>query len=171
MGVSRQEYRSGLPFSSPRYSLLVATNIPIRWCKYHLSFEMCMLPVCFLKIFDFIILQLWYALKKISGMFNLCVHTWSVVSNSFSPMDCSLPGSPVHGFFQARILERVAISYSKGSSLPRDWTCISCISCTGRWILYHCVTWGDHNLYTLSHILEIISILFIIPNTMSVLCK
>ena len=38
--------------------------------------------------------------------------------------------------FQARILEHVAISFSRGSSLPRDQTQLSCISCTGRWVLY-----------------------------------
>ena len=37
-------------------------------------------------------------------------------------MNCSLPGSSVHGVFQARILEWVAISFSRGSSQPRDWT-------------------------------------------------
>ena len=37
-------------------------------------------------------------------------------------MDCSPPGSFVHEIFQARILEWVAISFSKGSSQPRDWT-------------------------------------------------
>ena len=43
-------------------------------------------------------------------------------------MGCSLPGSSVHGVFQARILEWVAISLSRGSSWTRDWTCISSIS-------------------------------------------
>ena len=38
------------------------------------------------------------------------------------PMDCSLPGSSIHGIFQARILEWVAISFSRGSSQPRDWS-------------------------------------------------
>ena len=41
-------------------------------------------------------------------------------------MDCSPPGSSVHGIFQARILERVAISFSKGSSQPRNRTQVSC---------------------------------------------
>ena len=41
------------------------------------------------------------------------------------PMDCSLPGSSVHGIFQARILEWVAIYSSRGSSRPRDRTRIS----------------------------------------------
>ena len=42
-------------------------------------------------------------------------------------MDCNSPGSSVHGIFQARILEWVAISFSRGSSPPRDGTCVSCI--------------------------------------------
>ena len=42
------------------------------------------------------------------------------------PMDCRLPGSPVHGILQARILDWVSIPFSRGSSLPRDWTQVSC---------------------------------------------
>ena len=45
------------------------------------------------------------------------------------PMDYSLPGSSVHGIFQARILERVDISFSRGSSWPRVQTWVSCSSC------------------------------------------
>ena len=41
------------------------------------------------------------------------------------PMDCSLPGSSVHGIFQARILEWVAFPFSRRSSWPRDWTWVS----------------------------------------------
>ena len=48
------------------------------------------------------------------------------------PMDCSPPGSSVHGISQARILEWVAISFPRESSRPRDRTCISCV---GRWVL------------------------------------
>ena len=58
-----------------------------------------------------------------------------------NPMDCSTPGSSVPGIFQARILEWVAISSSRGSSSPRDWTRVSCGSCIGRQILYHWATW------------------------------
>ena len=43
------------------------------------------------------------------------------------PTDCSLPGSSVHGIFQASILEWVAISFSRRSSQLRDWTQVSCI--------------------------------------------
>ena len=43
-------------------------------------------------------------------------------------MNCNLPGSSVHGIFQARILEWVSISFSRGSSQPRDRTRVSCIA-------------------------------------------
>ena len=42
-----------------------------------------------------------------------------------NPMDCSLPGSSVHGIFWARVVEWVAISFSRGSSRPRDQTRVS----------------------------------------------
>ena len=54
----------------------------------------------------------------------------------WNPRDCSPPGSSVHGVSQASRPEWVTISFSRGSSRPRDWTCVSCISCTGRQILY-----------------------------------
>ena len=41
------------------------------------------------------------------------------------PMDSSLPGSSVHGIFQAVVLEWIAISFSRGSSQTRDWTLVS----------------------------------------------
>ena len=45
-----------------------------------------------------------------------------------NPMDCSFPGSWVHGILQAKILECVAISFSRGSLKPRDQTQVSCIA-------------------------------------------
>ena len=52
-------------------------------------------------------------------------------------MDCSPPSSSVHELLQARILEWVAMSSSRGSSRPRDQTCISHVSCIGKWVFYH----------------------------------
>ena len=51
------------------------------------------------------------------------------------PMDCSLPGSSVHGILQARVLEWAAISFPRGSSQPRDWTWVSRIAgrCFNLW--------------------------------------
>ena len=63
-------------------------------------------------------------------------------------MDCSPPDSSVHGISQARILEWVAVSFSRGSSRLRDWTPVSCVSCIGRQILYYCATWETQTRYT-----------------------
>ena len=59
-----------------------------------------------------------------------------VVSNSLQPMDYRPPGSSVHGILQARILEWVAISFSRGSSNPGIEP-ESYVSCIGKQILYH----------------------------------
>ena len=67
----------------------------------------------------------WTELKCADG--RLCLTLWDHV-------DCSLPGSSVHGIFQAKTLEWVAVSYSRGSSWPRNETCISCI--TGRFFTH-----------------------------------
>ena len=64
-----------------------------------------------------------------------------------NPMDSSLPGSSVHGIFQ---VGWVAISFSRGSSWPRDWTRVSCVSCLGRQILYSCATWEAPTLAYIS---------------------
>ena len=49
------------------------------------------------------------------------------MSNSCDLLNCTAPGFSVHGISQARILEWVAISFSRGSSQPRDWSHLSCI--------------------------------------------
>ena len=66
---------------------------------------------------------------------------WTVLScvQLCDPIDCIPQVFSVHGISQVRILEWVSIPYSRGSSWPRDRTCISCVSCIGRWILDH---WG-----------------------------
>ena len=59
------------------------------------------------------------------------------------PMDYSPPGFSVHGISQGRILEWVAISFSKGSSQPSDRNCVSSID---KQILYHWATWEAPSL-------------------------
>ena len=63
----------------------------------------------------------------------ICKYDWKVLVTQLhptlcDPMDCSLPGYSVHGILQARILEWVAISFSRGSSQPRDWSQVSFIA-------------------------------------------
>ena len=52
-----------------------------------------------------------------------------------TPMDCSPPGSSVYGILQARKLEWDAMLSSRGSSPPRDWTCVSYVSCIGGFFI------------------------------------
>ena len=61
------------------------------------------------------------------------------------PMNHNLPGSFAHGFLQARILEWVTISSSRGSSHLRDLTHFSYVSCIGRQVLYHQCHLGSPN--------------------------
>ena len=72
-----------------------------------------------------------YHLSRCSKETFFCSFEVSEVAQSCltlcDPMDCSLPGSSVHGIFQASVLEWGAISFSRGSSPPRDWTWVSCI--------------------------------------------
>ena len=63
-------------------------------------------------------LNLW--LSFLLFCMHACMLSRSVVPNSLRPKDYSLQATSVHGIFQVRILERVAISSSRGSSQPRD---------------------------------------------------
>ena len=64
-----------------------------------------------------------------------------------NPMGCSSSDSSVHGILQARILVRVANSFSRGPSQTKDGTHISWISSIHRWILYHIVIWEAQSTF------------------------
>ena len=57
-----------------------------------------------------------------------CAKLLQLCPTLYDPMDCRSPGPSVHGILQARILECVAVSFSRRSSWPRDWTCVSLTS-------------------------------------------
>ena len=102
--------------------------------------------LCFCCFFKLLKLKIFSILRcHILGGVCLCLYaqSWLILCD---PMDYSLLGFSVHGISQARILDWVAISFSRGSSRPRDQTCVSCIFCIGRQILYHCSTWEAHIL-------------------------
>ena len=110
MGFSRQEYWSGflfppaedlfLPRDWTRVSCVscIGRQILYHWATWEVPY--------------------WYESERevAQSCLTLC-----------NPMDCSLPGSSVHGIFQARTLEWVAISFSRRSSPSRDWTQVSLI--------------------------------------------
>ena len=65
----------------------------------------------------------------------------SVVSDSWWPLVLWPARLLCSWTFPGKILEWVAISYSRGSSPPRDQSCVSCVSCIDRWVLYLCANW------------------------------
>ena len=78
-------------------------------------------------------MMLSYTSNCVCSVSQFCPILWD-------PVDCSSPGSSVHGILQARILEQTAISFSRGSFWSRDQTHFSFISCIGRQKLYHQAT-------------------------------
>ena len=77
--------------------------------------------------------------------YNVCAKSLQSYPTLCHHKDRRLSGSSVYGILQARILEWVSMPYSRGSFQPKDQTCVSSVSCVGRWILYH---W--HHLYILN---------------------
>ena len=103
-----------LPQSFPASGLFPMTVLHIRWPKYW-SFSFSISPS-----------------NDHSRLISFRIH-WldllaSVMSNSLQPSEQYPPGSSIHGIFQARVLEWVAISFSRGSSRPRDRTHVSHIA-------------------------------------------
>ena len=119
MGFSKQEYCSGLPCSSPgdlpdsgiELTSLMSLAFGGRFFTTSTTWE-ALLDACESEVAQ--------------SCPTLC-----------NPMDYSPPGSCVHGILWARILEWVAMLFSRGSSWPRDPTLVSYVSCIGRWVLYH----------------------------------
>ena len=68
----------------------------------------------------------------LQGIFLKWKWNCSVISDSATPWTIAYQSGNPHGILQAKILEWVVISFSRGSSRPRDQTRVSCVSCTGR---------------------------------------
>ena len=119
MEFPRQEYWRGLPFPSPGNP-----PDPRSEPRRHGNPRICY----FSLIHDDAVLFYITLPTDIANSFHIIVKVLVAQScwTLCDPMDCSPPGSSVHGISQARILERVAISFSKESSLPRNWTQVSC---------------------------------------------
>ena len=73
---------------------------------------------------------IWQIRRSLLLMYSARVHAGSLSHDELcNSLDCSPPGSSVHGIFQARILKWVTISSFRGSSQHRDWTWVSCVFC------------------------------------------
>ena len=135
MGFPRQEYWTGLPFSSSGDLPDPGTEPPSPVVAGRFFTRQKLLqPNSFLEP----------PRKPIYMYMNTYIPSCIVHSllclTFCDPMDYSPPGSSFHRISQARILEWVAICYSRRPSSPWDQTHISCASCIGRWI-HHCATW------------------------------
>ena len=80
-----------------------------------------------LSEYDFLCVFFPYILSFLPSLFPMWKWSSSSRPTLCDPMDCSLPGSSVHGIFQARVLVWVAITFSRRSYWPRDRTQVSCI--------------------------------------------
>ena len=99
----------------------------------------CFWVLCFVQLVYMSVC--WYHIILIMCL-CICAQSYLAPCN---PVDCSPPASSVHGVSQARILEWVAISSSRGSSQSSDGIRISWVSCIGKRILYHYTTWKALN--------------------------
>ena len=110
-------------------------------------------PICmsFLSLILFALLRLSTTSNRTSDSGYPCLLSYLMWNESevaqscltlWYPMDCSLPGSSVHGIFQAIVLEWIAIFFSRGSSRPRDRTWVSYIvdRCFAIWAIREVVS-------------------------------
>ena len=81
--------------------------------------------------FGFFCKMLWKTPKNFLS--NSIFKNTADISSEYENQSCSLPGSSVHGILQAKILEWIAILFSRASSQPKDWTQVSCIA--GRFFI------------------------------------
>ena len=122
--VLKQWYQSSLAYLisfDTNCTTSTATNLQVLWNPEHITY------------FTVLLLTIPFLISPPPCMNAQAL--WSCLTLC-NPMDCSPPGSSVHGILQARILERVAMPSSRGSSPPRDQTHVSYVSCIGRWVLY-----------------------------------
>ena len=147
---SRQEYWSGLPFPPPGHLPDPGIN-PHLLCLLYWQVDSLLLshvgsPDVYLCVFPG-----WEKKAEMAkgGESNIHSTVMQQILESrvaelcptlHDPMDCSLLGSSVHGIFQEKILEWVAISFSRGSSQSRDWTRVSRIA--GR----HFTVWATREV-------------------------
>ena len=81
----------------------------------------------------------------------VCLLAAQLCPTPCNPMDYSLLGSSLHGILQTRILEWVAIPFSRGSFQPRDWTQVSCVADRffTVWLTGEALTWAKQRYFSL----------------------
>ena len=117
-------------FSCSWFSYFTGSTSLFLWLAHFCPFS---LPAFPFSLSHYFLPPLFFGgvIHPLGFFFLICVvavYSLSLVWLFFDPVDCSPPGSSVHGILQARILEWVAISFSRASSWPRDGTHISCLA-------------------------------------------
>ena len=106
-------------------------NLFLQLLLSYLFAHFCLLCFCFLFLLSLLsVVLIVFHIPLYSPTSLLVWKSWCAAQSCptlYDPMNCSLPGSSVHGILQAGILKWVAISFSRGSSWPRDCTWVSCI--------------------------------------------
>ena len=153
---SRQEYWSGLPCPPPGIFLTQGSKLCLLGLLHCQAGSLPLAPpgkpLTNLNRDLYEYKYTWRINTRLKGVhiFPVNAHVCTRVLQSFLTL-CDLMNpacqNPLSmGFSRQRILEWVAVSFSGGSSQPRDWTHISCISCIGRGVLYHWHHLGSHFL-------------------------
>ena len=133
--------------------LAKTTHVHSLWFSFLVSDEVCsvilakwenltrkLFPniVKFLRILNGILKEIWHANYMLIDPSPFPFYLYAKLLQSCwtlcEPMDYSPPGSSVSGILQAKILDWVAMPFSRRSSWSRDWTCIFCVFCIGRGI-------------------------------------
>ena len=118
---------------------IVPVKISLRWLVFSRDNVEDMITISSSRLFLFIG-KIRFMIMPVCVCVCVCMcacmisHVWLFV-NPWTV--CGPPGSSVHGIFQARILKWITVSYSRGSSWPRDWTDVLCLR-FGRWSLTLC---------------------------------
>ena len=139
-------------FLTPSQLIFCSPPSPHQWTTFlnvpHFKNNF-VINVCFPKIIHCLVLLGFFQLL----IYELILCMWNEIEMKpsqscptlYDPTDCSLPGSSLQRILQARMLERVAIPFSRGSSLPGDWTWVSHI--VGRFF----TIWGPRKAINIVH--------------------
>ena len=138
LSVTERHIQSIMTFGVPFFGLCVGANLLGPWDLQARILEWVAVPssrgsfrprdwtcISGVSCTDRMILCHWWHLGSPTLLWAKSLQSCVTLGNS---MDCSLLGSSVQGIIQARILEWVAIPFSRGSSWPRHWIQVSCIA-------------------------------------------
>ena len=124
----------------PNYCSIITGSFPLCLMEKKPECSFWAIPITCCQIYSFfgkIFIGILLNARKCSRLLCVCAKSLQSFLTLCDPTDYSPPGSSVHGILQAKILERVAVPFSGGSSQPCNRICISYVSWIDRQILYY----------------------------------